>query len=124
MDFDRSVFNRKYEIDIPVLGDIDLSLLHLIEELKALGLQSKSTELAVEKNNEAEEHMEEYNTKNVLQSIQKYVPTSTRYTIDIGEFMSYVIHHMKVLDSDTYNINVHFGAMGSGIGAANRIKIS
>lgn len=124
MDFDRSVFNRKYEIDIPVLGDIDLSLLHLIEELKALGLQSKSTELAVEKNNEAEEHMEEYNTKNVLQSIQKYVPTSTRYTIDIGEFMSYVIHHMKVLDSDTYNINVHFGAMGSGIGAAIGSKLA
>ncbi|SEM75591.1 acetolactate synthase-1/2/3 large subunit [Terribacillus saccharophilus] len=124
MDFDRSVFNRKYEIDIPVLGDIDLSLLHLIEELKALGLQSKSTELAVEKNNGAEEHMEEYNTKNVLQSIQKYVPTSTRYTIDIGEFMSYVIHHMKVLDSDTYNINVHFGAMGSGIGAAIGSKLA
>ncbi|AIF66314.1 acetolactate synthase [Terribacillus saccharophilus] len=124
MDFDRSVFNRKYEIDIPVLGDIDLSLLHLIVELKALGLQSKSTELAVEKNNEAEEHMEEYNTKNVLLSIQKYVPTSTRYTIDIGEFMSYVIHHMKVLDSDTYNINVHFGAMGSGIGAAIGSKLA
>lgn len=124
MDFDRSVFNRKYVIDIPVLGDIDLSLLHLIEELKALGLQSKSTELPVEKNNGAEEHMEEYNTKNVLLSIQKYVPTSTRYTIDIGEFMSYVIHHMEVLDSDTYNINVHFGAMGSGIGAAIGSKLA
>lgn len=124
MDFDRSVFNRKYKIDIPVLGDIDLSLFHLIEELKALGLQSKSTELAVEMNNGAEEHMEEYNTKNVLLSIQKYVPTSTRYTIDIGEFMSYVIHHMKVLDFDTYNINVHFGAMGSGIGAAIGSKLA
>ena len=124
MDFDRSVFNRKYEIDIPVLGDIDLSLFHLIEELKALGLQSKNVELAVEKNNGAEEYVEEYNTKNVLLSIQKYVPTSTRYTIDIGEFMSYVIHHMKVFDSDTYNINVHFGAMGSGIGAAIGSKLA
>ena len=38
MDFDQSVFNRKYEIDLPVLGDINLSLSFLIEELKALGL--------------------------------------------------------------------------------------
>ena len=34
MDFDQTVFNRKYEIDIPVLGDINLSLVFLIEELK------------------------------------------------------------------------------------------
>jgi acetolactate synthase I/II/III large subunit len=123
LDFDQSVFNRKYKIDIPVLGDINLSLLFLIEELRTLGL-TKSTKLVTEKKKDVVENLEEYNTKNVLQTIQKYVPSSTRYTIDIGEFMSYVIHHMKVLDSDTYNINVHFGAMGSGIGSAIGSKLA
>ena len=56
--------------------------------------------------------------------LQKYLPSSTRYTIDIGEFMAYVIHHMNVLDSDTFNINVHFGAMGSGIGSAIGSKLA
>lgn len=117
LDFDQSVFNRKYEIDIPVLGDINLSLLFLIEELRTKGVTKKSTALEV-KEKELLGDLGEYNTKNVLLNIQKYLPSSTRYTIDIGEFMSYVIHHMKVLDYDTYDINVHFGAMGSGIGSA------
>jgi len=124
MDYDQSVFNRKYEIDIPVLGDINLSLQLLIEELRTKGLTTKETALEGKENKEPLGDMEEYNTKNVLLSIQKYLPSSTRYTIDIGEFMSYVIHHMKVLDNDTYDINVHFGAMGSGIGSAIGSKLA
>ncbi|OXS68332.1 acetolactate synthase [Lysinibacillus sp. KCTC 33748] len=124
MDYDQSVFNRKYEIDLPVLGDINLSLLFLIEELRTKGLTRKETALEGKENNAPLGDMEEYNTKNVLLSIQKHLPSSTRYTIDIGEFMSYVIHHMKVLDNDTYDINVHFGAMGSGIGSAIGSKLA
>lgn len=124
MDHDQSVFNRKYEIDLPVLGDINLSLLLLIEELRTKGLTTKETALEGKENKEPLGDMEEYNTKNVLLSIQKHLPSSTRYTIDIGEFMSYVIHYMKVLENDTYDINVHFGAMGSGIGSAIGSKLA
>jgi acetolactate synthase I/II/III large subunit len=35
IDFDESVFNRKYEVDIPVLGDINPTLEQLIQELKS-----------------------------------------------------------------------------------------
>ncbi|MED3801457.1 thiamine pyrophosphate-binding protein [Lysinibacillus xylanilyticus] len=124
IDYDQTVFNRKYEIDIPVLGDINLSLLFLIEELRAKGATKKGTALEVKENKELLGDTEEYNTKNVLLNIQKYLPSSTRYTIDIGEFMSYVIHHMNVLDYDTFDINVHFGAMGSGIGSAIGSKLA
>lgn len=122
MDFDPSVFNRKYEIDIPVLGDIHLSLIFLIEELRSLGLSRKNTR-HIEKNNDIV-GIEDYNTKNVLLKLQECLPSSTRYSIDIGEFMAYVIHHMKVLDFDTFDINVHFGAMGSGIGSAIGSKLA
>ncbi|MGE7987709.1 thiamine pyrophosphate-binding protein [Lysinibacillus fusiformis] len=125
MDFDQSVFNRKYEIDLPVLGDIHISLLLLIEELRAKGLARTRTSYEVIETKEIyEADTGEYNTKNVLLTIQKYLPASTRYAIDIGEFMSYVIHHMKVVDYDTFNINVHFGAMGSGIGSAIGSKLA
>ncbi len=123
LDFDQSVFNRKYEIDLPVLGDIHSSLLLLIEELRAKGLARTSFEIT-ENKEIYEADTGEYNTKNVLLTIQKYLPASTRYAIDIGEFMSYVIHHMKVVDYDTFNINVHFGAMGSGIGSAIGSKLA
>lgn len=123
MDFDETVFNRKYKIDIPVLGDINLSLAFLIEELRELGIHKSSMEI-VKKNKEITGDKNEYNTKNVLLNLQKFMPASTRYTVDIGEFMSYVIQYMKVLDSDSYNINVHFGAMGSGIGSAIGSKLA
>lgn len=122
MDFDPSVFNRKYEIDLPVLGDIQLSLMYLIEELKSLGMSRKNVN-RIEKT-EAIENREEYNTRNVLSKLQEYLPSSTRYSIDIGEYMAYVIHHMTVLETDTFDINVHFGAMGSGIGSAIGSKLA
>ncbi|TSB47439.1 thiamine pyrophosphate-binding protein [Alkalicoccobacillus porphyridii] len=122
LDFDETVFNRKYKTDLPVLGDINLSLLFLIEELRTRGLTR--TELGEKEKTTDTEDVAEYNTKNVLLNLQQYLPASTRYTIDIGEFMAYVIHHMKVVDSDTYGINVHFGAMGSGIGSAIGSKLA
>lgn len=124
MDYDETVFNRKYQIDIPVLGDINLSLLFLIEELRTLGLPQNRTNLVIEKNKDVVGNMDEYNTQNVFLNLQKYLPSTTRYVVDIGELMSYVIHYMKVLDSDTYNINVHFGAMGTGIGSALGSKLA
>lgn len=134
LDFDKSVFNRKYKIDLPVLGDIQVSLLMLIEELRVLGLSRGSIHLGAAENmfDEVEEdedessytEREEYNTRNVLLHIQRLLPANTRYTVDIGEFMSYVIHYMRVLDYDSYNINVHFGAMGVGIGSAIGSKLA
>lgn len=122
MDFDSSVFNRKYEIDLPVLGEIHLSLMYLIEELKSLGISRKNPD-RIEKTEDIV-ISEDYNTKNVLLKLQQYLPSSTRYSIDIGEYMAYVIHHMKVLETDTFDINVHFGAMGSGIGSAIGSKLA
>lgn len=116
MDFDASVFNRKYEVDVPILGDLHLSLAFLIEELKALGFAKKAEGPA--EANEPQADLTEFSTKNVLLKMQELLPAETRYTIDIGEFMAYVIHHMDVLEEDTFDINVHFGAMGSGLSAA------
>lgn len=122
MDFDKTVFGRKYEIDIPVLGDINLSLMFLLEELKALGLPKAGGKAFAKQ--QAYVPTEEYNTQNVLKNLQKHLPADTRYTVDIGEFMSYVINYMNVLDYNTFDINVHFGAMGSGIGSAIGAKFA
>lgn len=123
MDYDETVFNRKYQVDLPVLGDIDGCLPILIEELKKLGL-TKNARGLLDNKEESIDDNEEFNTKNILARIQKFVPESTRYTVDIGEFMSYVIHNMDVLASNSYNINVHFGAMGTGIGSAIGSKLA
>lgn len=117
LDFDATVFGRKYPVNIPVYGDMTDSLSKIIAELKDRGLTRYETVKRVERDPSTEVDAE-YNTKNVLLKLQELLPASTRYTIDIGEFMAYVIHHMEVLEEDTFDINVHFGAMGSGLSAA------
>ena len=129
LDFDPTVFNRRYEIDIPVLGDIRTSLSMIIEKLTALGQSNISFEAIKEAAAgsvaaETEAEASEYNTQNVLLRLQQMLPDETRYTVDIGEFMSYVIQYMKVKSPDSYSINVHFGAMGSGIGSAIGSKLA
>lgn len=123
VDFDETVFNRKYPVDIPVHGDMSDSVSKIVEELRDRGLSKPETVKLVERDPEIDTP-EDYNTKNVLLKLQELLPPSTRYTIDIGEFMAYVIHHMEVLEEDTFDINVHFGAMGSGLSAAIGSKLA
>lgn len=66
----------------------------------------------------------EFDTKNVLLRLQECVPSETRYTVDIGEFMSYVIHHMQVKQRNSFDINVHFGPMGIAIGSAIGLQLA
>ncbi|MFC0186816.1 thiamine pyrophosphate-binding protein [Fictibacillus aquaticus] len=121
VDIDETVFGRKYEVDLPVVGDVSVTAAALIEKLKAYGFTKETAEKSGKADHAA---LEEYNTRNVLLKLQDYLPVSTRYTVDIGEFMSYVIHHMEVKETGTFDINVHFGAMGSGISTAIGSKLA
>ncbi|WP_342527248.1 thiamine pyrophosphate-binding protein [Chryseomicrobium sp. FSL W7-1435] len=121
LDFDASVFNRKYEVDKALLGDITLSVPALVEAIKAKQYTASDS---IVKKQQPSTGGEDYTTKNVLIALQEALPASTRYTIDIGEFMSYMINHHQVKESHTYEINVHFGAMGSGIGSAIGSKLA
>lgn len=123
LDFDQTVFDRKYRIDLPILGDMGLSLSSLIEQLRKLGREpGKVCPSSFQKRTYTE--TEDYNTQNTLLMLQTILPPDTRYTVDIGEFMSYVIHYMRVLTPGSFDINVHFGAMGSGIGHAIGSKLA
>jgi acetolactate synthase-1/2/3 large subunit len=117
IDIDSSVFNRAYEVDLPIIGDANLALQFLNHELERLGFRRQPLQ-ALQAASSTPNPATEYNTQHVLLALQQHLPRSTRYTIDIGEFMSYVIHYMRVMETDSFDINVHFGAMGSAIGSA------
>ncbi|KKI93980.1 acetolactate synthase [Bacillus sp. SA1-12] len=123
VDIDQSVFNRKYQVDLPIFGDAGLSIKALIAEVKKRvtdrHLYFPKVETFID-----DEEKKEFNTQNVLSALQTLLPDTTRYTVDIGEFMSYVIHYMKVKAPHTFDINVHFGAMGTGIGSAIGSKLA
>ncbi|XQY93141.1 thiamine pyrophosphate-binding protein [Metabacillus sp. HB246100] len=121
LDIDQTVFNRKYEVDVEILGDAELTLRAILNQLN-----SKVTDkhLYFPKEKVKDVSQDTFTTQNVLLKIQENLPSMTRYTIDIGEFMSYVIHYMEVKAPQTFDINVHFGAMGTGIGTAIGSKLA
>lgn len=136
IDHDPTVFNRKYKVDIPVLGDTQEALglildvlkqekregagLPITESIQSPAEVAAASEIPAAAPETAGREVSEvaYNTQSVLGALQKLLPSSTRYNIDIGEFMSYVIHYMKVTEPRQFNVNVHFGAMGTAIGSA------
>ncbi|MGV2622724.1 UNVERIFIED_CONTAM: thiamine pyrophosphate-binding protein [Halobacillus marinus] len=122
VDYDATVFNRRYNVDLPLHGDLDVTISSLTTALKSGDYNP--AEVAVPVREKHRNDRDEYNTQNVLHALQELLPASTRFTIDIGEFMSYVIHHMPVRSADSFDINVHFGAMGSGIGSAIGAKLA
>lgn len=121
LDHDPTVFDRKYKVDISLLGDVRMTIGEINRRLRLpaegeagrqwTGVQPKAVN-------------EKFETQNVLQQLQSQMPEDTLFTVDIGEFMSYVIHYMDVKKPDTYDINVHFGAMGSGISNALGAKLA
>ncbi|MFB5663365.1 thiamine pyrophosphate-binding protein [Alteribacillus sp. HJP-4] len=113
VDRDKDVFNRKYAADMNVHSEIQ-ALLHSL--LERCGNNSYK-KFPVKQSSKRMGSLE-YNTQNVLSALQDILPSSSRYFIDIGEFMSYVIHYMRVKESGTFDVNVHFGAMGSAVGGA------
>lgn len=135
IDIDASVFNRFYENDVSLCGDAAVTLQTMIGEWGNLGLEAKQPPLELAKAEVAVASAadvslvassadSEFSTKSVLLRLQECVPNDTRYTVDIGEFMSYVIHHMHVKERNSFDINVHFGPMGIAIGSAIGLKLA
>lgn len=121
-DIDENVFSRKYPADLPVLGDLHEVLPRFIRELRQLGASPKSVKTPY--NAARLTPGEEFTTKNVMLKLQQLLPEKTRWAIDITETEAYIIHDLSVLSNDAFDINVHFGAMGSGLSSGIAAKLA
>ncbi len=124
IDIDESVFNRVYDSDVTICGDAKATLSLMIKELRELEIDARTKDIFAKKEIIERPISGGYNTENVLRTLQNLLPRDTRYTVDIGEFMAYVIHHMRVYESHTFDINVHFGPMGIGIGSSIGLRLA
>lgn len=121
-DRDETVFGRKYPVDLPVLGDLADTLPAVLKELNVLGAGEKSVKVPY--NPERLKPGEDFTTKNVVLKLQQLLPEQTRYAVDITETEAYIIHDLNVLSPDAFDINVHFGAMGSGLSVGIAAKMA
>ncbi|TDL34895.1 thiamine pyrophosphate-binding protein [Jeotgalibacillus sp. S-D1] len=115
IDRDSTVFTRKYDIHLPVLGDCKLTIAELLLKLPQ---REDCQKHMITPKLERTCNEPSYDTKTVLPLLQSILPENTKYTADIGEFMSYILHYMEVKQWNTFDINVHYGSMGTGIGSS------
>jgi acetolactate synthase-1/2/3 large subunit len=116
LDRDAGVFGRVYRCDLPLLGDAEATLAALLARLPQEQLPQRPGDWPERRRVRTPDAP--FGTSEVLLHLQRMVSPETRYTVDIGEFMAWVIHDMPVVRPHTYEINVHFGPMGSGIASA------
>jgi acetolactate synthase-1/2/3 large subunit len=126
LDADEAVFDRHYRTNVRLCGDAKLTLLALLSELEQMS-NPQRRRLAPKRSAASfypDARRGVYDSPNVLLELQRQLPLHTRYAVDIGEFMSYVIHHMRVPESGSFDLNVHFGAMGTAIGTAIGMQLA
>lgn len=121
LDINPKVFGRVYPTNLGIQGDAKVSLRSLYEKLRSSHVKPQEFTRAPAEWLPSDG---QFNTSNVLTALQQMLPENTRYTVDIGEHMSYVIHHMRVLHENSFEINVHFGPMGIGISSAIGVQLA
>jgi acetolactate synthase-1/2/3 large subunit len=138
IDIDSTEFNKNYMSDVNICGDAAEVINQLSSYLWEMGIAQK-LHINHQFNNSAERNhglaalkrlmpmnadVEEWNTKLAIQQIGACASEDTRFYIDIGEFMTYAIQNLKIVESQDFDIDINFGAMGSGIGGAIGAKLA
>ncbi|MFC0213989.1 thiamine pyrophosphate-binding protein [Paenibacillus chartarius] len=128
LDYDETVFDRHYRTNIRLCGEAGETLRLLLDELEQQPSLLRTASAAASPKRDGGFYPAirsgMYDTPNVLLELQRCLAASTVYSVDIGEFMSYVIHHMRVLEPRSFDLNVHFGAMGTAIGTAIGMQLA
>ncbi len=131
IDIDSSEFGKNYTPDITVCGDAKLVVERLLLEIDQLCYSQNrnvvhqySYHLEGKKNKLATIESDKWSTSIAIEHISGCAPDNTRFYIDIGEMMTYSIQSLCISGDRQFDIDINYGAMGSGIGGAIGAKLA
>jgi acetolactate synthase I/II/III large subunit len=130
IDIDESEFGKNYHTDVTICGDASLVMERILLELEirtnfqgSSGTERHQNDSSIRNKLEKVE-LENYSTSSVIRQISKCAPDNTRFYVDIGEMMTYSIQNLYINNERQFNIDLSYGAMGSGIGGAIGAKLA
>ncbi|WP_162463147.1 thiamine pyrophosphate-binding protein [Paenibacillus psychroresistens] len=118
LDYDVQVLGQNYITDLTVCGAIPQVMEYLLSTIPTKEAQTPINSLFPTKSKPLVEDTADWNTLNAISRISEFAPDHTRFYIDIGEFMTYSIQSIRIKEQQDFDIDINFGAMGSGIGGA------
>ncbi|HEY0828281.1 MAG TPA: thiamine pyrophosphate-binding protein [Bacilli bacterium] len=116
IDRDKKEFNKNYIADLTICGDARIVMGRLVASLPDSG-ENKIIRQSFDKTSENENNPN-WNTQAAINHIGANAPDNARFYLDIGEFMTYSLHNLRIIKDQQFDIDINFGAMGSGIGGA------
>ncbi len=118
LDYDEHEFGKNYVPTVRLCGDIPLTIEELIFHLPSKEIPDKSYRTVKEAQIAIGQNSNEqlWNTQQVIRKIGEFAPANSRFYIDIGEFMTYSVQNLLIHSEQDFDIDINFGAMGSGIG--------
>ncbi len=116
IDRDNKEFDKNYAADLTICGDSRIVMERLVSSFPDSG-ENKTIRHSGDKYL-SNDSSPKWNTQTAIEHIGEIAPINTRFYLDIGEFMTYSIHNLRITKAQQFDIDINFGAMGSGIGGA------
>jgi acetolactate synthase I/II/III large subunit len=130
IDMDSTEFGKNYIPDIAVCGDAEIIVERILNNISSLefpdnllkSVHANRKEESIELLDNGPE--QDWNTKNAIRQIGAIAPADARFYLDIGELMTYSIQNLRIVKDQQFDIDINFGAMGSGIGGSIGAKLA
>ncbi len=134
IDYDAKVFGRGFTPYRTITGHIEPILSLLIEKLGARPplattftqeIAAAAEEMSPSFDEGSQKSTENsLKTRDIIRRIGECAPEGTKYYVDIGELMTYAIQELTMRPGFDFDINIHFGGMGSGITSSIGAKLA
>lgn len=129
IDIDATELGKNYIPDIAVCGDAEIVVEQTLRHLHSSQFPERLSKLQATIHDDFLEPAQpkkeqDWNTKIAIEQIGACAPQNARFYIDIGELMTYAIQNIRITHDQHFDIDINFGAMGSGIGGAIGAKLA
>ncbi|MBO8171035.1 MAG: thiamine pyrophosphate-binding protein [Bacillaceae bacterium] len=119
VDIDPSEFHKNYQADVAIQDDVKRVLQFFIENGDHPTVAEMEKTKTVHPGDTVEPLFQTSDSlSRYVHRLQELLPHDTFYHLDIGGFMNYFIRDLKVTRNQSFNIELKFGSMGSGIASS------
>lgn len=126
IDREPSSLGRNYDPTLSIVGDAAATVRAMVEALPRTSFARPPSGLGLDL--EADRSRADASTpikpQWLMATLERGLPVSTIFTVDIGEHAAFALHHLRVDSADKFHMFTGLGSMGSGLCSAIGMKLA
>ncbi len=125
VDRDPTAIGRNHPTELGIVGDARASLAAIRAALPARASYAPHPSgLALDEDPRRADTSVPLKPQWLMATLERALPRSTIFTVDIGEHAAFAVHHLRVDGPERFHMFAGLGSMGSGICAAMGFKVA